>query len=207
MNPFAHDHPSLPNTPVEPDSAETMTPFNRVPRNVMTGMLERGALLSQPPEVFQSFFGGRTPTLAEKIQFVEGAIQRMTSLNIYENNLYHVEIAYAMPFIHLNIHRHDGGACKNWRHFQEIKNELVGSQYEAVELFPAESRLVDTSNEYHLWVCADPSYRFQFGISQPPAVPVPEQAPEITPIPTDRVARTTRSESPSRPGNSHDFGN
>lgn len=181
-----------------------MMPFTRVPRSVMSGMLERSALLSQPPEVFQSFFNGRNPTLAEKIQFVEGAIQRMTSLNIYENNLYHVEIAYSMPFIHLNIHRHDGGSCKNWRHFQEIKNELVGPQYEAVELFPAESRLVDTSNEYHLWVCADPRYRFQFGIPQPPVTQVQVAMPETTPLPTDRVAHTAQPESLSRPGKSHD---
>jgi hypothetical protein len=32
-----------------------------------------------------------------------------------------------------------------------------------VELFPAESRLVDTANQYHLWVMADAEYRFPFG--------------------------------------------
>jgi len=33
-----------------------------------------------------------------------------------------------------------------------------------VELFPAESRLVDTSNTYHLWVHHDPTYRFPVGL-------------------------------------------
>lgn len=153
---------------------EPMTRFQRVSRDVMTGMLERQALLAQPPETFRPFFNGRDPSLLEKIQFVEGAIQRMTSLNIYENNLYHVEITYSQPFIHINIHRHDGKPCAEPRHFQAIKNELVGVEYEAVELFPAESRLVDTSNEYHLWVCADRSVHlpFIFPAQSPPVAPI-----------------------------------
>ncbi len=40
---------------------------------------------------------------------------------------------------------------RDWRHFQKIKNELLGPEEEAVELYPAESRLVDLSNEYSLW--------------------------------------------------------
>lgn len=52
---------------------------------------------------------------------------------------------------------------RDWRHLQKIKNELVGPENEAVELFPAESRLVDTSNQYHLWVLKDAGQRFPFG--------------------------------------------
>jgi len=162
----------------------------------MTGMLERDALLAQAPEFFRNFFGGRTPTLAEKMQFVETAVQRMASQNIFENDQYHVEISYALPFIHLNIRRLDGQLCKEWRHFQEIKNALVGSEYEAVELFPAESRLVDTSNEYHLWVCADRNYRFPFGFPQRWVLQDPVVAAfglassaESTPVAADRVSR------------------
>jgi hypothetical protein len=32
-----------------------------------------------------------------------------------------------------------------------------------VELYPAESRLMDTSNKYHLWAITDPTFRFPFG--------------------------------------------
>lgn len=32
-----------------------------------------------------------------------------------------------------------------------------------MELYPAESRLVDTVNQSHLWVVADPAIRFSFG--------------------------------------------
>lgn len=140
-----------------------MTSFSRVPRDSITGMIEREVLLAQPPEFFHPFFDGRDPSIEERLQFVEESVQRMTSLNIYENDLYHVEVAYPWPFIHLNIRRHDLRPCKEWRHFQQIKNELVGPEHEAVELFPAESRLVDSSHEYHLWVHADVNTRFPFG--------------------------------------------
>jgi len=46
---------------------------------------------------------------------------------------------------------------------QRIKNEIVGPEHEAVELFPAESRLVDTSNQYHLWVLTSDENRWPFG--------------------------------------------
>ena len=43
-------------------------------------------------------------------------------------------------------------AIHDWRDMQRIKNEICGEEREAVELFPAESRLVDTSNQFHLFV-------------------------------------------------------
>jgi hypothetical protein len=155
-----------------------MTPFTRIPRDAVTGMVEREVLLAQPPEFFHPFFEGRNPSIEERLQFIESSVLRMTSLNIFENDLYHVEVAYPYPFIHVNIRRHDREPCKEWKHFQQIKNELVGPEYEAVELFPAESRLVDSANEYHLWVLADQGNRFPFGfpkrfvVDQPVAAPV-----------------------------------
>ena len=32
-------------------------------------------------------------------------------------------------------------------------NDIMGDEYEGVELFPAESRMLNTANQYHLW-CA-----------------------------------------------------
>ena len=69
------------------------------------------------------------------------------------------------PLIHMCIRRHDEQPCKDWRDHQQIKSELIGPECEAVELFPAESRLIDTTNEYHLWVNPSPSYRFPFGFN------------------------------------------
>lgn len=84
---------------------------------------------------------------------------------IWRNDLYQVMVHRHDEdgYVHLNIRRVDGFPGRDWRHFQQIKNELVGPECEAVELYPAESRLVDTSNKYHLYVVTDPTFRFPFG--------------------------------------------
>jgi len=71
----------------------------------------------------------------------------------FVNDLYQIQAEeYAPGCLHLNIRRRDGGMFKDWRHFQQIKNEIAGPEREAVELYPAESRKVDTTNKWHLWV-------------------------------------------------------
>jgi hypothetical protein len=65
--------------------------------------------------------------------------------------------------LHLNCRRTDRSARHDWRELQSIKNILVGPEHEAVELYPAESRLTDTANNYHLWVLASAKARFPFG--------------------------------------------
>jgi hypothetical protein len=84
---------------------------------------------------------------------------------LWTNDLYQVEVRRNAQeqSVHLNIRRRDGYPGRDWRHFQQIKNELVGPECEAVELYPAESRLTDTCNKYHLYCCSDPTFRFPFG--------------------------------------------
>ena len=143
-----------------------MTPFVKVERSVCTCMEHRLALMQQPCAFFRPFFGGRIPTPAEVALWIEQAVQRMASMQYYENDSYCVDVRYNPPFVHLDIRRLDGSDCKNWRELQQIKNEIIGPEHEAVELFPAESRLVDTANQYHLWVHVSPDYRFPFGFSE-----------------------------------------
>jgi len=84
------------------------------------------------------------------------------------NDLYQVEVRRqpSTRSVHLNIRRRDGAAKRDWRHFQAIKNQLIGAECEAVELYPAESRKVDTTNKYHLYGCTDPTFRFPFGFRE-----------------------------------------
>lgn len=56
-------------------------------------------------------------------------------------------------YVLLCIHCEDGEPRHDWRIFQQIKNQLCGDEWEAVELYPAESRLLDPSNMFMLW-CA-----------------------------------------------------
>lgn len=83
---------------------------------------------------------------------------------IWRNDVYQVTKHDCGNMWWLNIRRISGKPIfRDWRHFQAIKNQLCGPECEAVELYPAESRVVDTSNKYHLWVIKDPSVRFPFG--------------------------------------------
>ena len=51
--------------------------------------------------------------------------------------------------------RNTGNTDIPWSEKQKIKNELFGKERVAVEVFPAESELVDESGMYHLWVFAE----------------------------------------------------
>lgn len=83
----------------------------------------------------------------------------------FVNDLYQVMVAPCgmdNKMLHLNIRRRDGGMVRDWRHFQQIKNEIAGPEREAVEIFPAESRKVDTTNKWHLWVFPE-GFRVELG--------------------------------------------
>lgn len=94
---------------------------------------------------------------------------------VWMNRLYQV-VVYAVPklpgyedwpeFVHLCIKRIDKEPIRDWRHLQRIKNELVGPECEGVELYPAESRLVDTANQFHLFVMTGAGNRFPFGFNE-----------------------------------------
>jgi hypothetical protein len=82
----------------------------------------------------------------------------------WRNDTYQVSLRQPEDgMVHLSIKRNDRAPIHNWRDLQEIKNQLIGPEHEAVEIYPAESRRVDTANQYHLWVFTDPKYRIPFG--------------------------------------------
>jgi hypothetical protein len=113
-------------------------------------------------------------------------------VTIYLNNLYQVSAklwAFEGWFdmVHLSIKRRDKGPIRDWRDMQRIKNELVGPEHEAVELYPAESRLVDTANQYHLWVLKDAAVRFPFGFQERFVCNVSEMGARQRPFPSGEV--------------------
>ncbi len=83
--------------------------------------------------------------------------------DIYVNDGYQVNVR-KLPegWEWLSIKRKDKEAIHDWRELQEIKNKLCGKEREAIELYPAESRLVDSSNQFHLWVLPE-GEKFPFG--------------------------------------------
>jgi len=86
----------------------------------------------------------------------------------------------------VTVHREDNGSAylsikandrhwrHDWRHLQRIKNELLGEEVEALELYPATSRVVDDANQFHLWAFA-PGFRIPTGFAGPDTeTPQPE---------------------------------
>jgi hypothetical protein len=91
---------------------------------------------------------------------------------LFHNNVYTV-LKRELPamrgwpkLIHLSIRRNDRKPIDDWRDKQRIKNLIVGPEHEGVELFPAEGRLVDTANQFHMFIIADPGVRFPFGYQE-----------------------------------------
>jgi len=140
-----------------------MTPLAPAHTHFLDQMIKRQALFNHPGEFFAGFFGGRVPTMAEKVAWIEHSMQAANPAQVFENDVYLVRVFFEKPFVHLDISRKDQQPCHNWLDFQNIKNELVGPQFEAIELYPAERRLVNTSHQYHLWVHTDPTYEFPVG--------------------------------------------
>lgn len=75
---------------------------------------------------------------------------------VWANDIYIVEVwpspkpsAYAFR---LQVKRKDKAAIHSWDDLQQIKNEVAGPDKTAVEVYPPEDEVTDTSNIYHLWI-------------------------------------------------------
>lgn len=69
------------------------------------------------------------------------------------NSQYHVLVyLWDTNTIWLCIKNHENTSRTDWRDKQRIKNELCGTQCEGIELYPLESKLVDSANSFHLFV-------------------------------------------------------
>ncbi|WP_406625386.1 hypothetical protein [Acidovorax sp. SDU_ACID1] len=98
-------------------------------------------------------------------------VEQLHSQTVYVNERYQVNVQMIpAPFgpdagdmVWLSIKRCDLEAIHDWRELQAIKNQIVGDEHEGFEVYPAESRLVDSTNQFHLWVFADPKVRLPVG--------------------------------------------
>jgi hypothetical protein len=140
-----------------------------VPKSELEAL--KAELLKKPPEYFEPWLGPGCDR--GKIEaYVEETIRQSLAGEHWNNDKYQVAIFEAetsadFPAMwHLSIKRHDRYPVFNWRDVQTLKNELIGPENEAVQLFPAESRLVDGANQYHLFCLKDPKIRFPFGFRE-----------------------------------------
>ena len=99
---------------------------------------------------------------------------------ILQNDIYQVAITRAEDGTveHLSIKRLDRGPDIPWRDLQRMKNEAAGEDVEAIEIFPAEDRLVDTANQRWLW-CFPPGFTIPRGFNDGRHVSGPEDAARL----------------------------
>jgi hypothetical protein len=83
---------------------------------------------------------------------------RLKDDEVFINDKYQVNIDRNPPnkihdhLVHLSIKRRDKEVIHDWRELQQIKTMLCGADCEGLELYPRESRVVDSANQFHLWV-------------------------------------------------------
>lgn len=89
------------------------------------------------------------------------------------------------PYAVLSITALDETARHDWRDFQQLKNMIVGEEWEAYEKYPAESDLVDPSNRFYLWCCPKGTTGIDLGTGRNVVGPNEAIAPQ-RPFPKDR---------------------
>jgi hypothetical protein len=96
------------------------------------------------------------PALVESLRAIGVPNVELRTMEVWANDTYQATVTRRPDgIVHISLKRHDRRAVRDWRHLQSIKNEIAGPEATAVELFPPESKLADTANEYHLWVLPD----------------------------------------------------
>jgi len=99
------------------------------------------------------------------IEQAKMGLHRDIYAEIYVNDIYQVAVyrnEEADELVHLDelkgrctwlsIKRRDKRPVNNWQDMQTIKNRLVGVDCDAIQIFPAESRMINMANQYHLIV-------------------------------------------------------
>lgn len=96
---------------------------------------------------------------------------------IWKNDKYQVhKRSFDEGLIWLSIKRLDREPIHDWRELQEIKNQIIGPEEEAIEIYPAESRLVDMSNQFHLWCVPGKKFTDDIGFNEGRKIMTPEEA-------------------------------
>lgn len=73
----------------------------------------------------------------------------------WRNNVFSVQAFARGDATQLVVRRHDGGEVHGWSDLQRVKNEVVGPDRVAIEVYPRDSDVVDHANLRHLFVLPD----------------------------------------------------
>lgn len=139
-----------------PDAWEPLQPGSFKPWTDDKRNLMRAALVNAP--------SGAVPEEAADDYLAQTEAAR-ADVEVWLNNRYVCTVERRPDddsVVVISLRRTDRKPIRDWRDMQRIKNELAGYETEAVELFPADSRLMDSANQYWLW-CLRPGERWPFG--------------------------------------------
>lgn len=124
----------------------------------MNGNLQPFVRGTLPPIKPREFIQQQMDSFGVTREEAKSLLRQLQADEIWMNDEYQVNIdkgaAHGFPGVrvwHLSIKRRDKAPLHDWRDLQAIKSALCGPEVEAIELYPAESRVVDTVNQYHLW--------------------------------------------------------
>jgi hypothetical protein len=140
--------------------------------------LQRGHRVPMRPERIEAY--------REYVEALGGDPDRMESMladpdaEVWMNDVYQVAVERVEDgtIEHLSIKRLDRQPDIPWRDLQRLKNEVAGEDVEAIEIYPAESRLVDTANQRWLW-CFPPGFVIPRGFNSGRMVSGPEEAARL----------------------------
>jgi hypothetical protein len=97
----------------------------------------------------QPYAGGRLTELGERASFYANSHYLV---HVYDT----VDESGVLTGRTLSLRTVENDTRHDWREMQRVKNELAGDEWEGIELYPAESRVVDTANQYWLWCFPTP---------------------------------------------------
>lgn len=139
---------------------KAMNPLERMINDPAGMEKTRRELLAKPIEWWSEMTGDPVENITPA--YIEQAIRDATDdYEVWGNEIYtvHMREIGGDPrtgrMVHLSIKRNDRAPVSDWRDKQAIKNQLCGEDASGIELYPSEGRVVDTANQYHLWVFLD----------------------------------------------------
>ena len=99
-------------------------------------------------------------------------LDKITTDYLWENNRYSVcprirfNPQFEVPVLSLSFKDYYRTTHRDWRDFQNIKNELAGMESRAFEVYPEDSHLMDTANQFWLW-CFPVGHSPKIGLFEP----------------------------------------
>jgi hypothetical protein len=76
---------------------------------------------------------------------------RLFANNVYFVYWHDVDLPHLGRTVRLGCLRRDGSRVHRWADLQRIKDEILGPDARAVEIYPPRGQLLDDVNMYHLW--------------------------------------------------------